>query len=73
MCGLTRKVKSGDRRLDEEGEIRGQAIEPLHQNVPKAARKDELLYKLLASIDILRVGNVREQKKAIDELKKAIL
>jgi hypothetical protein len=58
---------------DEEGEIRGQAIEPLHQNVPKAARKDELLYKLLASIDILRVGNVREQKKAIDELKKAIL
>ncbi|MBA2501063.1 MAG: hypothetical protein H0V30_15215 [Chitinophagaceae bacterium] len=58
---------------DEEGNIRGLIIEPLHPNVPKAARKDELLYKLLASIDILRVGKVREQKKALDELKKTIL
>lgn len=58
---------------DEEGDIRGLMIEPLHPNVPKAARKDELLYKLLASIDILRVGKVRELKMAVDELKKAIL
>jgi hypothetical protein len=58
---------------DEEGDIRGLMIEPLHPNVPKAARKDVLLYKLLASIDILRVGKVREQKMALDELKKAIL
>ena len=55
---------------DENGDIRGLMIEPLHPNVPKAARKDELLYKLLASIDILRVGKVREQKMAMDELKK---
>lgn len=58
---------------DEEGDIRGLLIEPLHPNVPKAARKDELLYKLLASVDILRVGKVREQKMAVAELKKAIL
>ena len=58
---------------DEEGNIRGLMIEPLHANVPKAARKDELLYMLLASIDILRVGKVREIKMAMDELKKAIL
>lgn len=58
---------------DEEGNIRGLAIEPLHPNVPKAAKKDELLYKLLASIDILRVGRVRELKMATDELKKEIL
>jgi predicted transcriptional regulator len=58
---------------DEEGNLRGQAIEPLHPNVPKAARKDELLYKLLASIDILRVGNVREQKLAIDAVRNALL
>jgi hypothetical protein len=58
---------------DEEGAIRGLMIEPLHPNVPKAARKDDLLYKLLASIDILRVGKARELKMAIDELKKAIL
>lgn len=58
---------------DEEGNIRGLMIEPLHPNVPRAANKDELLYKLLASIDILRVGKVREQKLAMDQLKKAIL
>lgn len=58
---------------DEAGEIRGLMIAPLHPNVPKAARKDGLLYKLLASIDILRVGKVREVKIAIDELKKMIL
>jgi hypothetical protein len=58
---------------DENGDIRGLVIEPLHPNVPKAAKKDELLYKLLASIDILRVGRVRELKMATDELKKAIL
>ena len=58
---------------DEEGDIRGLMIEPLHPNVPKAAKKDDLLYKLLASIDILRVGKVREVKMATDELKKAIL
>ena len=58
---------------DEQGNIRGLAIEPLHSNVPKAAKKDELLYKLLASIDILRVGRVRELNRATNELKKEIL
>lgn len=58
---------------DEKGDIRGLLIEPLHPNVHKAIKKDEMLYKMLAGIDILRVGKVREQKKAIDELKKAIL
>jgi hypothetical protein len=58
---------------DENGEIRGLDIEPLHPNVPKAAKKDETLYKLLASIDILRVGQAREMKMAIDELKSEIL
>jgi hypothetical protein len=55
------------------GTARGQAIEPLHKEVPKAALQDELLYKLLASIDILRVGRVREKKLAIEQLKKHIL
>jgi hypothetical protein len=58
---------------DEDGTIRGLSIEPLHPNVPKAVKKDETLYKLLASIDILRVGKVREMNLAIEELKKAIL
>jgi hypothetical protein len=58
---------------DEDGKIRGLKIEPLHPNVPKAVKEDELLYKLLASIDIMRVGRVREMNKAIEQLKKAIL
>ncbi len=55
---------------DLEGENRGLSIEPLHINVPKAVRKDEQLYKLLASVDVLRVGRVREMNMAIEELKK---
>jgi len=55
------------------GKARGQSIEPLHKGVVKAVQEDKDLYKLLASIDILRVGKVREKNKAIDELKKYIL
>lgn len=58
---------------DEDGTIRGLSIEPLHPNIPKAAKKDELLYKLLASVDVLRVGRVRELNMAINELKKEIV
>ncbi|UOE50900.1 hypothetical protein MTO98_07390 [Mucilaginibacter sp. SMC90] len=56
-----------------DGNVRGQAIEPLHKGVVKAIQHDEQLYKLLASIDILRVGKVREIRLALEELKKAIL
>ena len=58
---------------DPEGNTRGLSIEPLHVNVPKAAAKDADLYKLLAGIDILRVGKVREVALALKELKKIIL
>ena len=57
---------------DQDGDIRGLMIEPLHPNVPRAAKKDELLYKLLASVDIIRVGRVREIKLAFEELRLAI-
>lgn len=56
-----------------KGTARGEAIEPLHSKVPEAALTDELLYKLLASVDVLRVGRVRERKLAIEELEKHIL
>lgn len=55
---------------DPEGTIRGQAIEPLHGAVAAACRKDPRLYDLLALIDALRVGKVREQNLAKDLLKK---
>jgi len=59
--------------LDPEGNTRGLSVAPLHPNVPKAAGKDALLYKLLASIDILRVGKVREINMALKEMKKEML
>ena len=55
------------------GNLRGQAIEPLHKGVVRASQQDDILYKLLASIDILRVGKVREKNLAIEELKKHLL
>jgi hypothetical protein len=58
---------------DDGGNMRGLSIQPLHKFVVKAVRQDELLYKLLASIDIIRVGKTRELKVAIEELQKAIL
>jgi hypothetical protein len=58
---------------DENGEINGLGIEPLHANVAKAAKQDKTLYKLLASIDILRVGRAREMKMVSEELKSEML
>ncbi len=53
-----------------EGTDRGFSIEPLHNNVPEAVLRDSLLHKLLALVDAIRLGNVREQKMAIVELEK---
>ena len=58
---------------DEDGTVRGLAIEPLYKNVVKAVKVDEDLHKLLASIDIIRVGKTRETKLALKELQKMIL
>jgi len=49
---------------DAEGEVRGLMLEPLHKVAPKAARKDPALYELLALIDALRDGRVRERQLA---------
>jgi hypothetical protein len=58
---------------DDAGGKRGLSIQPLYKTVCKAARLDEGLYFLLASVDIIRVGRVREIKLAIEELKSRIL
>jgi len=58
---------------DQEGEVIGQVIEPFYEKQPKAVKKDPEFYKLLALVDVLRVGRVREIKVAIDELKRILL
>jgi predicted transcriptional regulator len=54
---------------DVQGEMMGQNIEPLYTNQTKAARQDPVFYKLLALVDVIRVGKVREVNIAIKELK----
>ncbi len=58
---------------DFEGKARGSAIEPLYKGVIKSVSGDDLLYKLLALVDVIRVGRAREVQVAIKELKKNIL
>ncbi len=58
---------------DEQGSMRGLSIEPLHKGVTKAILDDEVLYRLLSGIDILRVGREREKKMALEEMKSIIL
>jgi hypothetical protein len=54
------------------GKVRGLSVEPLYKDVVGAAEKDAQLYKLLALIDVIRVGKVREKNVAIKELRKII-
>ena len=54
---------------DPEGTAKGYAIEPLYSSVPFAAKRDSKLYELLALMDALRMGRVRERTLAEKELK----
>ncbi len=55
-----------------DGLVKGQEIKPLYRCVPQAVTEDEQLYELLCLVDGLRVGRVREQKLAAEELIKRI-
>ncbi len=57
----------------ERGPVRGLSIEPLYKEVVKAVMLDEKLYKMLALIDVVRVGKMRELKIALEELNKTII
>jgi hypothetical protein len=49
---------------DAEGNQRGVTLHPLYPTVPFAARKDRVLYELLALFDALRGGAARERQLA---------
>ena len=55
-----------------DGNVRGQAIEPLYPSVPVACLKDQAFYEVMALCDALRVGRAHERNLAIEELKKRI-
>lgn len=67
------KLLSGGNQVfvweDAEGEAVGEQIEPLFKGVPYAARRDPVLYGLLALVDSVRVGRAREAELAKQWLK----
>lgn len=58
---------------NSEGNIRGQAIEPLYPTVPKIVEGDSQLYELLALVDAIRTGTARINSIATKELENRIL
>src|SRR6267142_6586179 len=51
-----------------DGDTRGVGLEPLYKNVPRAALRDPALYELLALVDAIRDGRVRERNLAERDL-----
>jgi hypothetical protein len=55
------------------GIVRGAGVDPLYPNMVKAVKEDEILYKLLALVEVLRVGRTREVTVAKNELEGMVL
>jgi len=55
-----------------KGHIRGHSIQPLFNSVLMAVELDIQLYEMLALIDALRVGRVREKNMALEMLEMRI-
>ncbi|WP_162427399.1 hypothetical protein [Pontibacter pudoricolor] len=72
---LSNIIMSGDKLVwpYPKGEVRGQGVEPLYPTVVEAAIQNVKLYELLALVDALRVGRVRERELAAVELEKRVL
>lgn len=73
---LNTLIEPGDEEYiwpSASGKLRGQAISPLYKNAVKAIKNDPELHALLALVDAIRVGRVREKQLAVEELKKRLL
>ncbi len=57
---------------DIEGEVRGESFSPLYKSAPIAAKNDVKLYELLALVDAIRGGRIREREIAKKELIKRL-
>ena len=57
----------------EKGTTEGFSLTPLYRTAPEAARRDTNLYELLACVDALRIGRVRERNAATELLRLRIL
>jgi len=55
-----------------DGTVRGYALAPLYRTAPAAARRDTAVHEVLALIDALREGGVRERELAMRELRRRL-
>lgn len=55
-----------------KGNLRGQAVEPLHPKIPEACISDPIFYEFMALTDALRIGKAREYSLAFEILKNKI-
>ncbi len=46
------------------GTVQGRDLVPLYREAPRAALEDEYLYRVLALVDVLRLGQLRERRLA---------
>lgn len=53
--------------------VSGESLLPLYPSVPLACQQDARLYRLMALVDVARVGSPAEQRSAVALLKNAIL
>ena len=53
--------------------MRGESLLPLYPTVPRAIQHDPDLYRLLAFIDVVRVGDSKDRRLATDLLERLIL
>ena len=47
-----------------DGKARGVALTPLYRAAPRASLQDERLYRALALVDVLRLGQIQERRQA---------
>lgn len=57
---------------DATGDMRGQALQPLHKAAVQASRASPALSELLAILDSLRAGDARVHKIAADSLRQTL-
>ena len=62
-------AKEGPVWPNADGGARGYALEPLYWTAPAAARRDTTVHEVLALIDALREGGVRERELGMRELR----
>ena len=57
----------------ERGTVKGESLMPLYPTVSRAVEHDPGLHRLLALIDVVRVGDAKDRKLATDLLERMIM